>query len=100
MLGVKIRKYHSDTVGSYVPQLKYSDPTGEPYPKENSVIDKIKYAMCPYRFALESVVQGKTIFRERFLVIFYMRVMLQSTILANNAGYRLSEKDLRNIIIK
>ena len=100
MLGVKIRKYHSDAVGSYVPQLKYSDPTGEPYPKDNSMIDKIKYAMCPYRFALESVVQGKTIFRERFLVIFYMRVMLQSTILANNAGYRLSENDLRNTIIK
>jgi len=100
MLGVKVRKYHNDAINNYVPQLKYSNPTGEPYPKDNSMIDKIKYAMCPYRFALESVVQGKTIFRERFLVIFYMRVMLQSTILANNAGYRLSEKDLRNIIIK
>lgn len=56
--------------------------------------------MCSYRFALESVVQGKTIFRERFLVIFYMRVMLQSAILTNNSGFRLSENELRNIIIK
>ena len=100
MLGVKVRKYHNDAVDNYVPHLKYSNPTGEPYLKDNSNTDKIKYAMCPYRFALESVVQGKTIFRERFLVIFYMRVMLQSTILANNAEHRLSEGDLKNIIIK
>lgn len=100
MLGVKVRKYHNDAVDNYVPHLKYSNPTGEPYPKDNSNTDKIKYAMCPYKFALESVVQGKTIFRERFLVIFYMRVMLQSNILANNAGHRLSEDDLKKIIIK
>lgn len=99
MLGIKVRKYHSDTVDSYVPHLKYGEPTGEPYPKDNETIDKIKYSMCPYRFALESVVQGKTVYRERFLVIFYMRAMLQNAIRTNNAGYRLSEKELRNIIV-
>lgn len=99
MLGVKVRKYHSDAVDSYVPHLKYSQPTGASYRKENEYTDKIKYSMCPYRFALESVVQEKTMFRERFLVIFYMRVLLQNIILNNNAGHRLNENDLRNIII-
>lgn len=99
MLGVKVRKYHSDAVDSYVPHLKYSQPTGASYCRENEYTDKIKYSMCPYRFALESIVQEKTIFRERFLVIFYMRVLLQNTILNNNAGRRLNESDLRNIII-
>lgn len=99
MLGVKVRKYHSDTVDSYVPHLKYSQPTGASYCRENEYTDKIKYSMCPYRFALESIVQEKTMFRERFLVIFYMRVLLQNTILNNNAGRRLNESDLRNIII-
>lgn len=100
MLGVKVRKYHSNAVDSYVPHLKYSQPTGAAYCKENEYTDKIKYSMCPYRFALESVVQEKTMFRERFLVIFYMRVLLQNIILDNNAGHRLNENDLRNIIIK
>lgn len=100
MLGIKVRKYHSDTFDSYMPHLKYSDPTGEHYPKDNEGIDKIKYSMCPYRFALESVVQGKTIFRERFLVIFYMRVLLQNAILTNYVGKRLNEKELKNIIIE
>lgn len=99
MLGVKVRKYHSDAVDSYVPHLKYSQPTGASYCRENEYTDKIKYSMCPYRFALESIVQEKTMFRERFLVIFYMRVLLQNTILNNNAGRRLNESDLRNIII-
>lgn len=99
MLGVKVRKYHSNAVDSYVPHLKYSQPTGASYCRENEYTDKIKYSMCPYRFALESVVQEKTMFRERFLVIFYMRVLLQNTILNNNAGRRLNESDLRNIII-
>lgn len=100
MLGIKVRKYHSDTVENYVPHLKYSEPTGASYSTENENIDKIKYSMCPYKFALESIVQGKTLYRERFLVIFYMRVMLQNAILTNNAGYRLSENDLRDIILK
>lgn len=99
MLGVKVRKYHSDAADSYVPHLKYSQPTGASYCRENEYTDKIKYSMCPYRFALESIVQEKTMFRERFLVIFYMRVLLQNTILNNNAGRRLNESDLRNIII-
>lgn len=95
-----ILKYHSNAVDSYVPHLKYSQPTGAAYRKENEYTDKIKYSMCPYRFALESVVQEKTMFRERFLVIFYMRVVLQNAILTNNAGRRLGENDLKMIIIK
>ena len=100
MLGIKVRKYHSGTADSYVPHLKYSCPTGETYPKTNEYIDKIKFAMCPYRFALESIVQEKTIFRERFLMIFYMRVMLEAAVLNNSSGYKLNENNLRSIIIK
>ena len=99
MLGIKVRKYRSDASDSYVPLMKYGEPIGKPYPKDNAQIDTIKYGMCPYKFALESVVQEKTLYRERFLVIFYMRVMLQNAIRANNAGHRLSENELRNIIV-
>ncbi len=100
MLGLKVRKYHSDAVDSYVSHFEYGNPTCKVYPKSNEFTDKIKFAMCPYRFALESVVQEKTIFRERFLIVFYMRVLLQNAILSNIAGHRLSDNDLRNEIIK
>jgi len=100
MLGLKVRKYHSDAVDSYVPHLKYGNPNVESYPKGNENVDKIKYCICPYKFALESVVQEKTLYRERFLVIFYMRVMLQNAVLTNNAGRRLSESELKSVISK
>ena len=99
MLGVKVRKYQHGAVDNYVPHLKYSFPTGNLFPKENENTDKIKYSICPYRFALESIVQGNTIYRERFLVIFYLRVMLQGTIIENNAGQRLNESQLQKIVI-
>ena len=100
MLGIKIRKYHNDSDEKYVPLLRYSIPSSNPYQEHNEKIDKIKYSMCPYRFALESVVQEKTIYRERFLVIFYLRVMLQGAIIENNAGRRLNESQLKDIIVK
>lgn len=100
MLGLKVRKYRSDAADSYVPHLKYGDSSGVTYPKDNEYIDKIKYSMCPYKFVLESIVQEKTIYRERFLVIFYLRVMLQSMIINNYAGKRINENELKNIIIK
>ena len=100
MLGLKVRKYHGNDNDTYVPHLKYGEPTDIPYPKDNEKTDKLKYSICPYRFALESVVQGRTIYRERFLIIFYMRVILQSAIQINNAGHWISEKELRDIIIK
>lgn len=99
MLGIEVIKYHSDTVNSYVPYLKYGEPTGAVYSGNDEKIDKIKFAMCPYRFALESIVQEKTIFRDRFLVIFYMRVMLQNNILTKCFGRSLNEDILKNIII-
>lgn len=99
MLGIKVRKYRSDAVNSYVPHLKYGEPNGEPYPKDNEEIDKIKYCICPHRFALEGAVQGETVFRERFHAIHYMRVMLESAIRTDNAGRQLSDNELRNIII-
>ena len=61
-------------------------------------IDQLKYAVCPHRFVLESLVQEKTIFRERFLIILYMRVLLQNKIETSYAGKNLNEIELQKII--
>lgn len=73
LLGIKPRKYKLyETSVATVPfhlelpihQMKFSD------------LDKYKASICPYRFALETLVQNKTIFRERFLIHHYMRVIM------------------------
>ena len=97
MLGIKVRKYHNDSYGNYVPYFKYDKNMSEVLPAFNK-IDKIKYMICPYKFALESIVQGKTMYRERFLVIFYLRVLLQNTIHKKNAGTGMNEDDLKREI--
>ena len=63
-----------------------------------SNIDFIKAALCPYRFALESIVQGKTIFRDRFLIQIYMRVLIQNTTLEKVADTIADDTKLKKII--
>ena len=54
--------------------------------------------MCPYKFALESCVQGKTIFRNRFLIIWYMKVLLQSNVILRLQSERPSVERLKQIM--
>lgn len=97
MLGVKVRKYHNDSYESYVPFFKYDKDTIDRIP-EFSAIDRLKYIVCPYKFALESLVQGKTIYRERFLIIFYLRILLKNTIQFSHAGEWMNEEELKRTI--
>lgn len=98
MLGIKVKKYHNDSFAKYIPYLKYTNDSAKVLP-EFTDIDKMKYAMCPYKFALESIVQGRTIYRERFLVIFYIRIMLQNKLLIEHNSESLNENELKSIII-
>lgn len=97
MLGVPVRKYRSNDKNNYVPHLQYSVPS-EVSVRAFTNTDRLKYAICPHRFALESLVQERTIFRERFLIILYMRVLLQNKIEDNYTGKTLSESELQKII--
>lgn len=99
LLGIKVRKYNNDTFKNdhYTPRSKPFDHVA--FPKDNEKVDKLKLNQCPYRFLLESVVQGKTIFRERFHVIFYMGILLQNAVVKKHSGKRLGEEELRRIII-
>lgn len=97
MLGVKVRKYHNDSYESYIPFFKYDKDTIDRIP-EFSAIDRLKYIVCPYKFALESLVQGKTIYRERFLIIFYLRILLKNTIQFSHAGEWMNEEELKRTI--
>jgi hypothetical protein len=97
MLGLKVRKYHNDSISNYVPYFKY-DKDKTYIPIVFSDVERIKYLMCPYKFALESIVQGKTIYRERFLIIFYLRIMLKNSIHMKKAGEWINEVELKKLI--
>ena len=97
MLGLRITKYHGDNKNSCRPDMTFTD-----IPSETSTVftetDKLRYAICPYRFVLESLVQEKTLFRERYLNILYFRVLLQNMIQIGHAGEAFNNPRLQNII--
>lgn len=97
LMGIKVKKYHNDTENNYVPFLKYTNEA-ETFEPVFTYTDQLRYAICPYRFVLESLVQGKTIYRERFLIIFYFRIMLENAIRKKHAGLRIADDDLQGIV--
>lgn len=78
MLGVKVTKYQNAVESRYLPKTELQTDDDKEISFSN--IDSIRYRMCPYKFALESCVQERTLFRNRFLIIWYMRVLLQSAV--------------------
>ena len=100
LLGVKVKKYIPYADSSYQERISVSEKKLDKVDVDKlfSNIDFIKAAICPYRFALESIVQGKTIFRDRFLIQIYMRVLIQNTTLEKVADTIADETKLKKII--
>lgn len=78
LLGVKVTKYQSQVESRYLPKTELQTDDDKEISFSN--IDSIRYRMCHYKFALESCVQERTLYRNRFLIIWYMRVLLQSAV--------------------
>lgn len=80
LLGVNIRKYSSYNSNNYLSHLSIeSDEKDiEEAAKKISDEDKKKLKLCPYRFALEGIEQGKTIFRDRFLIHTYLKMLISN----------------------
>lgn len=96
ILGIKIKKYRSETKTVFVPRVKSGN--GVPSSFIFSDVDYMRYNMCPYRFAIETGVQKGTIYRDRFLIIWYMRVLLQSAVIKKISYGAYSDDRLRKVL--
>ena len=78
LLGVKIKKYSSFDSNNYLQHLSIDSDEAEIDKLVDNISeeDKIKYKLCPYRFALEGIEQGRTIFRDRFLIHTYLKMLI------------------------
>ena len=68
--------------------------------KELNKLDKLKASICPYRFALESFVQEKTIFRDRFLIHIYMRMIIGYNTLMKLQGNICADNIINKVILE
>ena len=49
----------------------------EPLYREFSQYDLMKYRLCSYRFLLETVIEGKSVYKDDFLLKLYLTVLLE-----------------------
>lgn len=100
LLGVKIRKYSSFNSNNYLEHLviesdeKEIDEIIELISKE----DRKKLKLCPYRFALEGIEQGKVIFRDRFLIHTYLKVLISNKVKEELDGKLYTDDKIRTEI--
>jgi len=78
MLGVRVKKYHAEEESVFVPRVKADENAFSEY--SFNAVDYMRYNMCPYRFAVETGIQNGTLYRDRFLIIWYMRILLQNNV--------------------
>lgn len=96
LLGLKVRKYKSYETSVLTTPLKIELETQN---KNLTKLDEIKASICPYRFAIESIVQEQTIFRERFLIHHYMRVIMVNQCVGKLQGQPFNEEKTNAVIL-
>ena len=52
-------------------------------PKEYDDFDLIKYRLCPARFLLETIGSGETIYTDKFLIMQYLKVLMEQKAMLN-----------------
>lgn len=100
LLGVKIRKYSSFNSNDYLERLtiESSEDEVEEVVQLISNEDRRKLKLCPYRFALEGIEQGKTIFRDRFLIHTYLKILISNSTKKELNGKPYNDEKIKQVI--
>ena len=100
LLGVKVRKYSSFNSNNYLEHLSIESDEKEISEAINMISseDRKKLKLCPYRFALEGIEQGRTIFRDRFLIHTYLKVLISNRVKKELNGNQYNDETIRKAI--
>lgn len=100
LLGVKIRKYSSFNSNDYLARLAIESNENEieEIVQLISSEDRRKLKLCPYRFALEGIEQGRTIFRDRFLIHTYLKMLISNRTKKELNGKPYNDEKIKQVI--
>lgn len=100
LLGVKIRKYSSFNTNNYLEHLSIESNEKEIDEAIQLISseDRKKLKLCPYRFALEGIEQGRTIFRDRFLIHTYLKILISNRTKRELNGKTYNDETIRKAI--
>lgn len=76
ILGANVRQYEPDYIEGYKKNGNFIN-IKLPIYKEFSQYDLMKYRLCSYRFLLESVIEGSSVYKDEFLMKLYVNIVLE-----------------------
>lgn len=76
ILGAKVSPYEPEYIDGCKKNGKYIDIDHSVY-EQFTQYDLMKHRLCSYRFLLESVIEGRSVYKDDFLLKLYMAVILE-----------------------
>lgn len=101
MLGVKIKKYNSYDNSGFSNRLVYPSDNNvnvDNYAKSIEKINRYKLSICSYKYGAETIIQNHTIYRDRFLIHNYMRILIRNSALEDLQGLSFDSKNVQKKI--
>lgn len=68
--------------------------------KTFSQYDLMKYRLCGYRFLLESVIEGRTIYKDELLLKLYLAILLEHRTRKKYSGFTYVKSIVRNYLVE
>lgn len=105
LLNAKVEKYVPERGRSYLPETSSINLQNEHNDVRFSQFDVMRFELCPARFLYESISTGGTVYKSDFLIIQYVKVLLErharivfaSKGFAKNAAYHALNNELDQI---
>lgn len=90
ILGVKTRPFKDTRTGSDNENISHLECEGIPQGKY-SEYDYYRYKICKYKFLLETLIEGNTVYKDTFLLVKYLEILLENHVKEELQGLPLSE---------
>lgn len=90
ILGVKKISYEDSRVGGFLQDVSNIEINGNGNNKYNEY-DYFRYKICRYRFLIESIIENSTVYKDTFLLVKYLEVLLENQIKEELQGLPISE---------
>lgn len=90
ILGIKKTKYRESKVGKFLENSSNIGSAGN-IKEKFTQYDYYRFKICKYRFLMESIVEGSTIYKDTFLLVKYLEVLLENQVKEELQGLPISE---------
>ncbi len=90
ILGVKKKSYEDTLAGGFLEDVSMIKVNEGGISKYNEY-DYYRYKICKYRFLLESIIENSTVYKDTFLLVKYLEVLLENQVKEELQGLPISE---------